>query len=608
MSDLDEIKSRINILDLVGARVKLKKAGRNYKGLCPFHSEKTPSFMVNPDRNTWHCFGCGKGGSVFDFVMEFERVDFVEALETLAEKAGVILTRRPSDTPEAKLKEQLYAVNHLASEYYHYLLTKHALGDSARNYLKGRQISDKSQVTFSLGYSPNSWDGLCKYLTKKGFTGEVMEKAGLLIRGSRGYYDRFRGRLMFPLKTHRGLVAGFSGRVLSPDDQEAKYINTSETLIYQKSELLYGLDVTKAAIQKANEVILMEGELDVISSFQAGVGNAVAIKGSAVTEAHVRLVKRFAERLVFALDADVAGETAIRRGLEVAEPVGLELKVLTLPRGLDPDELAREQPALLKKAVLAAEPAYDYLINTLTGRHDLSSAFGQKKAGEELVPILARIDNPIVAGHYLKKFATTIGASEQVVEESLRKYEKNQKTQVFPRAEASDRDKMSHNLGMEEKVLVASREDKLLLQILALLLQGSTRDWFEDFTDQRFLTHVSEPGFKQIFVALSEWLAREPGQFFARDFLNSLPPELLPMAEKALLVDFSLFSEGEEALTREWQATLGEFKLIAIKREIKRVSGQLAKTGDDEAAAGKLQTELTELTESLKSLDSPGWS
>ena len=286
------------------------------------HSYTAASFAVA---------NCGKGGSVIDFVMENERVDFVEALTSLAEKAGVKLERRMADTPEAKLKEKIIAANHLASEYYHYLLTKHVIGEKARSYLKNRGVTEKTITSFSLGYSANSWDGLLKYLKKKGFDESLLDQAGLIVSSHRGGYDRFRGRVMFTLKDHRGNVVGFSGRLLDPDAKEAKYINTSETLVYSKSNVLYGLDVTKAAIQKEGEAIVMEGEFDVISSFQAGVGNAVAIKGSALTEGHVNLLRRFADRLILSLDSDVAGDAAARRGIEIADRAGLDLRVASMP-------------------------------------------------------------------------------------------------------------------------------------------------------------------------------------------------------------------------------------------------------------------------------------
>lgn len=405
MSDIDEVKSRLNIIDVVGQRVKLKRVGKNFKGLCPFHTEKTPSFIVSPDRQSWHCFGCGKGGSVIDFVMEYEHLEFSEALEELADRVGVKLERHDSDTPEAKRKRQLFEVNHLASEYYHYLLTKHALGARGRDYLKERGVSDKAITTFTLGYSPNSWDALHSYLRKKGYDDRILNEAGLVIASQKGGYDRFRGRVMFTLKDHRGNVVGFSGRLLDPEAKEAKYINTSETPVYSKSNVLYGLDITKGAIQKANEAVIMEGEFDVISSFQEGITNVVAIKGSALTEGHIHLLRRYAEQLTFALDSDIAGDAASRRGIELAEKAGLHLKVVKLPIGKDPHDALRENPVLVKKAILQALPVYDYLIDSAKERFDTASAWGKKKAAEELVPFFSRIENAIVQAHYVKKLA-----------------------------------------------------------------------------------------------------------------------------------------------------------------------------------------------------------
>src|SRR3989339_1216632 len=385
MGDADEVKSKLNIIDIINEKVPLKKAGRNFKGLCPFHNEKTPSFMVSPDRQVFHCFGCGKGGSVIDFVMEYEHMEFPEALEELAERAGVTLTKRKSETPERKLKETLFEINHLASEFYHYILTKHRLGEKALLYLRNRGITDKSIRTFSLGYSPNNWEGVYRFLKKKQYDDKMLEKAGLVLSGNSGMYDRFRGRLMFTLCDHKGNVVGFSGRVLDPAIKEAKYINTSETPVYSKSNVLYGLDVTHDAIVKAGEAILMEGEIDLISSFQVGISNVVAIKGSALTEGHVHLLKRYTERVIFALDADMAGDKAARRGIDVAEGVGLDMRVAIMPGGKDPDEAAREDEVGLKKALKNAIPIYDYFIESAKKRFDLTSAFGKQKASEELL-------------------------------------------------------------------------------------------------------------------------------------------------------------------------------------------------------------------------------
>lgn len=585
MSDIDEIKSRLNIVDFIGKRVTLKKTGRNFKGLCPFHNEKTPSFIVSPERESWHCFGCGKGGDVFAFVMEYDHVDFAEALEDLADLSGVKLTRRVGETPEAKLKQKILEVNHLASEYYHYILTKHALGEKARDYLKHRGIRDKSILTFSLGYSPNSWDTLSTYLKKKGYEARLLEQAGLTVRrqGGGGFYDRFRGRVMFTLKDHRGNVAGFSGRVLDPEIKEAKYINTSETPVYIKGNVLYGLDVTKLAIQKENEAIIMEGELDLISSFQEGIGNVVAIKGSALTEGHVNLLRRYTERLTFALDSDMAGDAASRRGIEIADRAGLDMRVVTLPSGKDPDEAVRENAAAVKKAIKDAVPIYDYFIASAGRRFDPNSSFGKKKIGEEIVPILAKIENPIVQGHYIKKLAKTLDASEETIMESMKR--------------------LGRGTGMvkkpdEKQEAVTTRGQKLETYVLALLLQEKTIDLFEEFSGHVALADVVNPAVQKILAHLKAFLAKNP-VFLIKDFADSLPSELVPTLDEAFLWDIGDLLDDEELFAREWTAALRELERALIKQKIAQATTRMkhadSTTEDDDG--------LRALTDRLKVLE-----
>jgi DNA primase len=594
MSDIDEIKSRLNIVDIIGKHVTLKKAGRNFKGLCPFHGEKTPSFVVSADRQIFHCFGCGKGGTIFDFVMEYHHVDFPEALEDLATAAGVKLTRRFGDTKEGNLKQKLFEVNHLASEFYGYILTKHALGEKAMLYLKNRGISDKSIKTFSLGYSPNSWDGLYKFLRKKGYEDEIMEKAGLIIQSSRStskganYYDRFRGRIMFTLKDHRGNVVGFAGRVLDPEVKEAKYINTSETPIYSKSNVLYGLDVTKDAIQKSGEVVVMEGELDVISSFQAGIGNAVAIKGTALTEGHVRLLRRFTDRIAFALDSDMAGDAASRRGIEIADSMGMDMRVVSVPLGKDPDEAARENPILLKKAIKDAVPVYDYFLASAMARFDLTSAYGKKKISEELVSVLSKIDNPIVQNHYIKKLATTIGTSEDAISESMRRvnrYGGNQETKEKPVGPVS-----------------TTRPEKLEMYILALLVQGKTAAFFGELEEQGLVSEFTYPTVSKIIQELKTYLASHD-TFLIKDFADSLPPELTVTLDEAFLWDMGDIGSDDMLFAREWSHSLKELRRSHVRRKML----ELTKKGDSETLSGEdavsIQAELKKLADTLKGLE-----
>lgn len=585
MSDTDEIKSRINIVDFIGKRVTLKKTGRNFKALCPFHNEKTPSFIVSPERQTFHCFGCSKGGDILAFVMEYDHVDFVEALEELAEITGVKLTRRVGETPEAKLKQKIFEVNHLASEYYQYILTKHKLGEKAREYLTHRGVSDKSIKTFGLGYSPNSWDALLKYLIKKGYEGDLIEKAGLVIR-STNFYDRFRGRVIFTLKDHRGNAVGFSGRVLDPTVKEAKYINTSETPVYIKGNVLYGLDVTKSAIQKENEAIVMEGELDLISSFQEGISNVVAIKGSALTEGHVNLLRRYTECLAFALDSDMAGDAASRRGIEIADRAGLDMRVVILPLGKDPDEAVREDAAAVKKAIKNAIPIYDYFISSAVKRFDASTAFGKKKVSEEVLPMLAKIENPIVQGHYIKKLAKTLDTSEETIAESMRRVRKG--TEVY----TSKGDKHDES---------TTRAQKLETYVLALVLQGKTAELFEELSDRINISDIANPSVSKILTHVKSFLAANT-TFLIKDFADSLPTELVSTLDEAFLWDIVDQLGDEELFAREWMSALRELEWSTVKRRIQEITNKMRHTDMTDREDEKLRA----LTDRLKTLEKEG--
>lgn len=588
MTDIEEVKTRTNIVDVIGERITLKKAGRHFKALCPFHSEKTPSFIVSPERSVWKCFGCGKGGSVIDFVMEYEHVDFVEALESLAEKAGIKLERRFTDTPQAKLKERIYEVNHLASEFYHYLLTKHTLGEKARFYLKNRGISDKSIKTFSLGYSPNSWDGLLKYVHKKGYDDTILEQAGLVIASARGGYDRFRGRVMFTLKDHRGNVVGFSGRVLDPEIKDAKYINTSETPVYSKGNILYGFDVTKKAIGDANEAIITEGEFDVISCFQSGITNVVAIKGSALTEGHVHLLRRFTERIVFALDSDMAGDAASRRGIEIADKAGLDMKVITLPSGKDPDESARENSGSLKKAIKDAVPVYDYFIASAIKRFDKTTAFGKRKISEEIVPILASIENSIVQNHYAKALASVLSVSEETISESVKKFVGRQRRDV-PKDHTDD----------QEPSTIA---DKLERYVLVLLLQGNTVQLFEDFIEEVDLVDIANTAVQLLLKKLSAHLS-DHRIFLLKDFIDSLPKELIPTIDDAFLWDTSDIADDSERFAKEWTKTIRTLRQAILRRKIRETTDALTRADDGLDNPQKLHAALKSYTDALKAIE-----
>ncbi|MGH9856735.1 MAG: DNA primase, partial [Acidobacteriota bacterium] len=324
MDEVAQIREKIDIVALISEYVPLKKAGRNFKAPCPFHTEKSPSFVVSPERQIWHCFGCQKGGDCYTFLMEYERLEFPEALRLLAKRTGIELAQRGASKGLISQKERLYQANSLAKEYYHYVLTKHKAGERARSYLKNRGITEKVMQTFMLGFSPSNGTALSQYLTqKKRFSNEEVVAAGLAFQRGQRIQDFFWGRLMFPLIDHRDNVVGFSGRLLEPKENVGKYVNTRETLIYHKGEHFYGLSVTKDAIRRADQAIIVEGEFDVISCFENGIANVVGVKGTALTESQVNLLARFAQKITFCFDGDKAGQEAIKRSLAIVEKKGI---------------------------------------------------------------------------------------------------------------------------------------------------------------------------------------------------------------------------------------------------------------------------------------------
>ena len=592
MSDIDEVKSRLDIVEIVGERMTLKKAGRHLKGLCPFHGEKTPSFIVSPDRQSFHCFGCGVGGSAFDFIMLIDHMEFGEALETLAAKVGYTLTKRVADSPEQKIKEKLIELNTLASEFFHYMLIKHPLGEKAREYLKNRKISDKSIETFMIGYSPNSWDALYKFLKKKGWDDELIEKAGLGVRGQRGVYDRFRGRVMFTLKDHRGKVMGFAGRVLDPTVKEAKYINSPETPIYNKSKMLFALDVTKDAIQKANEAIVMEGEIDAIMSFQAGVSNVVAIKGSAVTEEHVKLLKRYTDRLTFSLDSDLAGDAAARRGIDVADKAGFDMKVIILPNGKDPDEAVRENPVSFKKAIKEAVPIYEYFITSAVRRWNVKEAYGKKKASDELLPMLMRINNSIVQGHYVREVAKVLDISEETVTDGMKKVK-------VPLHEEMIKEQIAEKI---EKTV----EERMELYVLSLLLQGKVRSQFDTLVEHIKYEDILTLSIRRVLETLGELVSKlgEDNEVELKEFATSLPHELTPTLDEAYLYDLSSMEGDEVAWNKEWGKAVRDLRKMIIKRKMKDITEEMKKAEEvdgeqKEQKIEELQKKMTLLSEDL---------
>src|SRR3972149_11561441 len=338
----------MDIVDLVGGYVDLKKSGKNYKAVCPFHSEKTPSFMVSPQLQIFKCFGCGEGGDVIAFYGKMEGVSFGEALKEMAKRAGVKLLSR-KESPQEQQKEKLLELNRLAADYFHFLLTDHKIGSAAMDFLKQRGLKKETIEDFGLGYAPSSWDSLGRYLLKKGYSLTELFQAGLAVRkeGGRGYFDFFRGRGMYPLRSSLGKVAGFAGRTLG--DDQPKYINTVETSVFEKGRYLFNLDLGKTEIKKKREAILVEGEMDAILLFQEGVRNVIATKGTALSTSQIVTMSKFAKRLIICFDRDAAGLEATKKGLFLAQSGALEVEAQARVGNDDPGDAVLVDPAGFKK-------------------------------------------------------------------------------------------------------------------------------------------------------------------------------------------------------------------------------------------------------------------
>ncbi|OGG76605.1 DNA primase [Candidatus Kaiserbacteria bacterium RIFCSPLOWO2_01_FULL_55_19] len=425
-----QIKERLSIQDIIAPYVKLRRAGRSMVGLCPFHKEKTPSFHVSLERGSWHCFGCGQGGDGFSFIEKVEGVDFKGALKILAEKAGVQITSiyGSGGKEDASKKERLRALMSRAGEWY----AGNLKGSSAEAYAKQRGLMPDTIQAWRIGFAPEAWRTLLEALTAEGFSIEEMLGAGLIKEadGKPGtYYDRFRNRLMFPIRDSAGRVVAFTGRALAKDDP-AKYLNSPETELYHKSEILFGVDFAKDAIRVRKFTMLVEGQMDVILAHQAGFQNAVALSGTALTERHLALMKRYSENLMLVLDADPAGLSATARSATLALHAGLRVKAARLPKGKDPAELISEDPKEFKKRITGAKPIVDFFLAELAGQE--SDPHRLLRTAESIVlPLISAMPSPMEREHFMQSTARALGLSSEAVQESIKRLPK------FPEAAGS---------------------------------------------------------------------------------------------------------------------------------------------------------------------------
>ncbi len=445
MSVITEVKQRLDIVELVSEYVTLQKAGRNFKGLCPLHSENHPSFFVFPEQQTWHCFGaCGTGGDIFSFIMKKEGIDFGQALRLLAQRGGITLSPLEApDKAEDKEKERLFQINEAATEYYHHLLSSTKAGEAARSYLERRKVTPETVKEFRLGFSPDTWETLKNYLLNKDYKEKELAEAGLIIEKEEGgSYDRFRNRLIFPICDIQGRVTGFGARAL--DDSLPKYINSPQTAIFDKSSSLYGIDKAKSAIRKKNLAIIVEGYTDVLTAHQHGWQNVVGSMGTSLTEKQVGGIKRLTNNITLALDADLAGEEATLRGKAILAYSNAEANVILLPPGKDPDEVIREDPSLWQKLVEQAMPILDFAFQSIISKVDINKAKDKSLAVQKLLPSIHEIKDPVQQSHYLRKLARELRIEESAIKAALRESKIGRKPPQL--GKPPDQSRLAHQL------------------------------------------------------------------------------------------------------------------------------------------------------------------
>ncbi|HRY36993.1 MAG TPA: DNA primase [Candidatus Magasanikbacteria bacterium] len=468
MSDVQTIKDKIDVKQLIEEYLPMKKAGAYWKANCPFHHEKTPSFMISPEKQIWHCFGCGKGGDIFSFLQEIEGISFPEALKILADKAGVKLTQSFAAEVNKDKKNRLFEINSKAANFFYRFLLEMTPAKSAREYLEKRGVSKEMIENWQIGFIPDQWDLLTQYLLKRGFNIDDLIAAGLSLKkeNNRGYFDRFRGRIMFPLSDVHGNIVGFTGRVLvETENSGGKYVNTPQTEIYDKSRVLYGLNKAKQEIKSKDLAVLVEGQMDVVACHQAGMKNVIAASGTALTEEQIVLIKRFTKNLAMAFDADSAGENAAKRGIDTAITQGMNVKVIQIPKGAgkDADECLKKNPEIWFEAVEKSKLIMEWFFERVLEKYSLQKPEEKRKAAGELLEQINKIPEKIEQDYWLQKMADKFSIQTELLRQTMRSFDKAK----------NSKQKSDNKLNTTEKnisELFNNRSKSLEEQLLAILM------------------------------------------------------------------------------------------------------------------------------------------
>src|SRR3989344_3230404 len=595
-----EVKSKVDIVEVISSYIPLKKTGRNFAALCPFHSEKTPSLMISPERQVFKCFGCGEASDVFTFLEKMEGWDFRETLEELAKRTGVKLKSFGS-SPVTKLKEKIFAINKLASKFYSFILLEHSQGKIARDYLSGRGIKKSSWEKFGLGYAPAGWENILKFLEKKGFSHPEIATSGLVVARQRensarakstiqgGYYDRFRERIIFPINDAKGQTLGYSARLIG-ESREAKYINSPDTPIFNKGSVLFGIDIARGAIRDKNQAVLVEGEFDVISAVQAGIENIVASKGTALTDKQVVLLKRYCESVILAFDTDLAGDLAARRGIELLDHADITVNVASLGKYQDPDQFCQKDPAGFKKALSVSVNIYDFFIDSAIRRHDSTSALGKKNIGREVIPVISKITDDMVRAHYIEKLAKVLNLETALVADAVSK----NRSDFF--AQEPVQTSPSKQEGQNEKKAQISKEDYFLAlfvlpkEIDAKILSMVSPEDFEKDEARKFWMWIGD------IIKTSKTNSQET-------LFKKLPRGLAGFVDYLFLININPAFSERELWVLEIVKIADSLKRMSIKRKLADISGHLrkAQSAGDQGQIATLAKKFDKVSNLLKS-------
>lgn len=569
-SSVDKIKERLKIEDVVGSYLKLEKAGNNLKAKCPFHNEKTPSFFVSRDRGSYYCFGCGAKGDIFSFVQEFEGIDFVGALKILAEKAGVELEKF---APKANdKKERLYSLLEAMTIFLQKNLSLEAI---PKEYLKNRGLTEKTIKDWRIGYVRDEWRSIFDHLKSKGYTEDELHRAGVIKTEGQNTYDRFRGRIMFPIFDSASRVIAFSGRILNDDGKSAKYLNSPQTEIFDKSKVLYGYDRAKQSIRKFDFSILVEGQMDILMSHQAGFTNTVASSGTALTREHLALLKRISNKIIMSFDSDNAGAKATERGWMLSLASGMEVKIAEIPKGFDPADLILENKEEFKKVLKNSVHIIDFLLNRA-----LSENSDGRKLGlaikSQVLPYISLIDSDIEKSHYVKNIGNKTGIKEEAIWEDLKKVKIDDEFKIEEEISESKKEKV-------EELRVGSVERNLasILALVESIPQGSislenlkekTKDILGKERYEKF-----EVEYRKSFNELA---------FEAESYYGEIESEKFNKE-----MEYLLLSLQEENLKRELASHMAELKKAENAKESEKAISILKRCNDITKMLNKIKNE-----------------